>query len=73
MDWAKPAPTPIVKHIDYSVLEDSTDDVRQASSEKVQYRDLMRILLYLSTITRPAIMFSVNFLSSFMETPSQVH
>ena len=66
MENCKPVSTPMTVG-----LKLSKDDGAAQTDGKV-YRSLIGSLLYL-TATRPDIVFTVNYLSRFMQSPSQIH
>lgn len=62
MDECVPVTTPM--EFDHEEVETSK------SAKNIPYRMVMGSLLYLSNVTRPDIVYSINFFSRFMENPT---
>lgn len=73
MSLAKVAPTSRVEKLTIVFLEGPINEVGQVCTANIHFKELTISLLYLGMHTRPAIMFSKNILSRFMETPWKVH
>ena len=64
----KPVCTPIEKGIDISLMKEHDPDC-----EKLPYRELIGSLMFLSTVSRPDIVYAVNFLSRFLDSFTRSH
>lgn len=73
IEKAKPTTTAMVVNI-HSMFEVAvTSEAEQNSTQTFPYWELLGILLYLSTLAQPCIIFVVNILSQFVESPLQDH
>lgn len=50
-----------------------TTEAEQNSTQKFQYRELLEILLYLSTHKQPKLIFALCLLGRFVKSVPQVH
>ena len=65
---AKPVCTPIEKGIDINLMKAHDPDC-----EKLPYRVLIGSLMFLSTVSRPDIVYAVNFLTRFLDSFTRSH
>jgi hypothetical protein len=66
MNNAKPVVTPIEKYL-------KMDEVDDLDLTNAPYREAVGCLMYLAVVTRPDITFAVNYVSQFLEKPTNRH
>ena len=73
LDKAKPMSTPMEPGADFTPDSPSVSPTLLTPSEKTTYREMIGSLMYLSTMTRPDITFTVSTLSQYLDSPHTTH
>lgn len=73
MDFAMLVPTPMVDNITNLLREARSSEAGQNYDQKLQSKEQVSSLLYLSTCPGPDITFSVNVLSKFIYALLDMH